>query len=248
MLRILLTNDDGIDAPGLEALCSAVRHSLGDVAEVTVVAPDRGRSECGHSITTGRPLNIHQQRPGWFAVDGTPVDCVRVALHEICPNVNAVISGVNAGANLGVDLLVSGTFAAAREAAIERLPSMAVSHYRRPDVSATWHHVPRWLASTLDEFAEYATGHDSVDGKPAPLIWNVNLPAVDPELTDIPPRVRCTVDSRPLQRTARRNQSEVTFVSDFHGRPRDAETDVARCFSGAITISKVAPHFGSTNV
>ncbi len=155
-----------------------------------------------------------------------------------------MISGVNAGANLGVDLLVSGTFAAAREAAIERLPAMAVSHYRRLDVPATWHHVPRWLAATLDEFAEYATGHENVAGKPATQVWNVNLPAVDPELSDIPPRVSCPVDSRPLQRTARRHQSEVTFVSDFHGRPRDAETDVARCFAGAITISKVAPHFG----
>ena len=128
MLRILLTNDDGIDAPGLEALCDAVQRSIGESVDVTVVAPDRGRSECGHSITTGRPLNVLQRRPRWFAVDGTPVDCVRVALHSICPDVNAVISGVNSGANLGVDLMVSGTFAAAREAAIERGPAIAVSH------------------------------------------------------------------------------------------------------------------------
>lgn len=245
-MRILLTNDDGIDAPGLDALWKAVTGSLAGVAEVTVVAPDRGRSECSHGVTTGRPLNVHQRRPGWFAVDGTPVDCVRVGLSSICPQTQAVISGVNAGANLGVDLLVSGTFAAAREAAIERVPAMAVSHYRHPDVPSTWDHVPDWLATTLREFTDNSDHFWSTSSDDMPLVWNVNLPAIVPENGRVPPRVRCAVDSRPLRRIAKRTETRITFESDFHGRPRDAESDVACCFSGAITISEVPPHPATT--
>ncbi len=152
-MKILLTNDDGIDAAGLDALFKSVSQTFGHSARVVVVAPDRGRSECGHSVTTGRPLKFQQRKADWFAVDGTPVDCVRAALASLAPDVDLVVSGVNAGANLGIDLLVSGTFAAAREAALHGIPAMAVSHYRRPDVPVTWDHVPDWLAETLREFA-----------------------------------------------------------------------------------------------
>ena len=241
-MRILLTNDDGINAPGLHALRRSVEAWLPDDAEIVVVAPDRGRSECGHSVTSGRPLKIREVEPCWFAVDGTPVDCVRVALKSVCPDADAVISGVNAGANLGVDLLVSGTFAAAREAAIERVPAMAVSHYRRPGIPVSWQHVPRWLTPTLDEFAERTMRGRGKRSQRSPVLWNVNLPAIDPEHSEIPPRVWCQVDTRPLERAAKREQSQVTFESDFHGRPRDPDRDVACCFSGSITISEVKPH------
>lgn len=79
-MRLLLTNDDGVDADGLQALHDSVRQCFGEAVEIVVVAPDRGRSECGHSVTTGRALQIEQIRPDWMSVDGTPVDCVRAAL------------------------------------------------------------------------------------------------------------------------------------------------------------------------
>ena len=243
-MKILLTNDDGIDAPGLDALFNTVRLALGGAAEIVVVAPDQCRSECGHSVTTGRPLHVRQPRVGWFAVDGTPVDCVRVALASLAPETEMVVSGVNAGANLGVDLLVSGTFAAAREAAIEGVAAMAVSHYRRPDVPVTWDHVPRWLAPILDEFSELSdSSRKSID--PAPvleeaMLWNVNLPAIDPT-SAAPPHVRCLVDSCPMIRTARSAGERLHFESDFHGRPRRQGSDVERCFSGQITISELSP-------
>lgn len=235
-MKILLTNDDGIDAPGLVALYDSVESTLGRAAQVIVVAPDRGRSECGHSVTTGRPLGIHHVRDGWIAVDGTPVDCVRAALTSLAPDVRMVISGVNSGANLGVDLLVSGTFAAAREAAIHGIAAMAVSHYRRSNIPATWNHVPRWMQPTLSEFLERVEKM----GEPTPL-WNVNLPAIDPG-SPIPPKVRCGVDARPMNRVGRKSGSELHLESDFHGRPRQQGLDVERCFSGQITISELSPH------
>ncbi len=237
MMRILLTNDDGIDAPGLRALWESICHAFGvENVEVTVVAPDRQRSECGHSVTNHRPLKINQTETGWYAVDGTPVDCVRVALGTIVRSPTMVLSGINCGANLGVDLLSSGTYAAAREAAVHGIPAMAVSHYRRSDVVRSWDHTPRWLESTLVEF-QTKVSH----GADGALLWNVNLPAIDPTL-DPPPRHRCHVDSCPLERQAIRAENGVRFASDFHARPREQGSDIDRCFSGSLTISELSPN------
>ncbi|EMI18722.1 stationary phase survival protein SurE [Rhodopirellula maiorica SM1] len=232
-MKLLITNDDGIDAPGLTALVESVFHALGDNVNVIVVAPDRGRSECGHSVTTGRPLAVKSVRPDWFQIDGTPVDCVRAGLGVLAKGADAVLSGVNAGANLGVDLHVSGTFAAAREAAISGVPALALSHYRRPDIERTWAHVPRWTKETIKEFL-----HTASEQQDSPLLWNLNLPAIDPEIEQ-PPRVRCDVDWEPMIRTAHHRQSEIHFESDFHSRPRKPGLDVEQCFGGAITLSDI---------
>lgn len=242
MLKFLLTNDDGIDAPGLHALWASVHAALADrPLEVTVVAPDRQRSECGHSVTTGRPLAVCEHRDRWFAVDGTPVDCVRVALATLAPDATAVLSGVNSGANLGIDLAVSGTFAAAREAAISGIPAAAVSHYRRPGVARSWEHVTDWTRLTLQEFVErIADRNDSVTKPSHAPLWNVNLPAADPS-GPLPDRRRCGVDPSPLVRRGVRHQDAVTFEVDFHGRPRRAGLDVDQCFSGFLTISELSP-------
>lgn len=237
-MRVLLTNDDGIEASGLRALHESVRHSFGDDVEIVVVAPDRGRSECGHSVTTGRALIVEQVRPDWFSVDGTPVDCVRAGL-ALQGKVDVVISGVNAGANLGVDLLVSGTFAAAREAAMHGVPAMAVSHYRHPDIPKTWDHVPVWMAATMKEFcAKVSACHAVADGSTANMLWNVNLPAILPEI-HLPPLVRCPVDTRPMVRQAAFDGKQLHFASDFHARPRDSGSDVDRCFGGDMTITEL---------
>ncbi len=121
---LLLSNDDGIHAPGLGALAKAASR-LGDV---WVVAPDQERSACSHSLTMHRPLRIQERGDQWFAVDGTPADCVYLALHQVLPERPAlVISGINRGANLGDDVLYSGTVAAAREGALHHVPALAVS-------------------------------------------------------------------------------------------------------------------------
>lgn len=123
-MHIMVTNDDGIHAPGILALASALR-VLGDV---TVVAPDRERSAVGHALTLNSPLRVFELRDGFFAVDGTPTDCVNMGIHSLLPfHPDLVVSGINHGANLGDDVTYSGTVAAAIEATLMGLPAIAVS-------------------------------------------------------------------------------------------------------------------------
>src|SRR5215831_18514476 len=109
-MRLLLTNDDGIDAPGLQALRTAAI-LLGDPV---IVAPVEGLSGCSHRITTHRPMRVEERGLGRFAVEGTTADCVRVGLNGITPDAAWVLSGINAGVNLCADVWHSGTVAAVR--------------------------------------------------------------------------------------------------------------------------------------
>ena len=124
-MRILVTNDDGIFSEGLESLARA----LGEIAEVVVVAPDREQSATSHSLTLHRPLRMKQVREHWYAVDGTPTDCVNLGiqglLKEAPPDV--VVSGINYGLNVGGDVTYSGTVSAAFEASLHHLPGLAFS-------------------------------------------------------------------------------------------------------------------------
>ena len=123
-MHIMVTNDDGIHAPGILALASALR-VLGDV---TVVAPDRERSAVGHALTLNSPLRIFELRDGFYAVDGTPTDCVNMGIHRLLPfRPDLVVSGINHGSNLGDDVTYSGTVAAAIEATLMGIPAIAVS-------------------------------------------------------------------------------------------------------------------------
>lgn len=127
---ILVSNDDGVSAPGIRAATEALR-ALGDV-DVMVAAPDRERSAASHSISLDRPLRVDEIEPGVFAIDGTPVDCVYLALLHLVPRKPAlVVSGINNGYNLGSDVFYSGTVAAAVEGALRGVPALAVSLERR---------------------------------------------------------------------------------------------------------------------
>jgi 5'-nucleotidase len=123
-MNIMVTNDDGIHAPGIIALAEALR----ELGAVTVVAPDRERSAAGHSLTLHSPLRVFELRPGWYAVDGTPTDCVNMGIHSLLPvRPDLVVSGINHGPNLGDDITYSGTVAAAMEANLMGIPAIAVS-------------------------------------------------------------------------------------------------------------------------
>jgi 5'-nucleotidase len=123
-VRILLSNDDGIDSPGLVALAKAVS-ALGDV---WVVAPDREQSATSHAISLDRPLRGIEVHPQWVAVNGTPTDCVYLAVnHLLGERPHLVLSGINKGPNLGDDVHYSGTVAAALEAALLGIPAAAIS-------------------------------------------------------------------------------------------------------------------------
>ncbi len=123
-MRILLSNDDGYFAPGLAALAKA----LAPLADITVVAPERDRSGASNSLTLDRPLMLRQAPGGFYYVNGTPTDCVHLAVTGMLDHMpDMVISGINHGANMGDDTIYSGTVAAATEGYLLGIPSIAVS-------------------------------------------------------------------------------------------------------------------------
>ncbi len=125
---ILVTNDDGVMAPGIRAAAEVLR----EIGDVVVAAPDRERSATSHSISLDRPLRVDEIEPGVFSIDGTPVDCVYLALLHLVPRRPALcVSGINNGYNLGSDVFYSGTVAGAVEAALRGVPAIAISLERR---------------------------------------------------------------------------------------------------------------------
>ena len=186
----LLSNDDGVNAAGLRAAAEALEGQ----GDVIIAAPDRERSATSHSISLDRPLRADEVRPGVFSIDGTPVDCVYLALLHLCPRrPDLVISGINHGYNLGSDVFYSGTVAAAVEGALRGVPGIALSLERKTPQSyaAAASFVSALVAAIL------ARG---VAALPGNGILNVNLPAAattDYEVTFLGKRVyRDLVDVR----------------------------------------------------
>ena len=160
MYRIIITNDDGIESPALDALEVA----LSTIGHVTVVAPDRERSATSHGITLDQPVPYEQVGPNRYAVQGTPADCIIAALRLFPAPPSLVISGVNRGSNVGSDILYSGTVAAASEAALQGIPAIAVSAHARADYASAAAVAARIATQVL----EY--------GLPPDVILNVNYP------------------------------------------------------------------------
>ena len=146
-MKILLSNDDGYQAPGLRAL----HDSLTAIAEITVVAPERDRSGASNSLTLDFPIRAHRQPDGFIRVDGTPTDCVHLAITGLLEEEpDMVVAGINAGFNLGDDVLYSGTVAAAMEGRFLGLPAMAISmEGTSPRYFATGARVARELVERL---------------------------------------------------------------------------------------------------
>ena len=225
---LVLTNDDGIDAPGLTALLAATA----GLGACRVVAPSGPYSGCGHVVTTHRPITIQRRDEGRYAVEGSPADCVRMAVHHLQPAFDWVISGINAGGNLGTDLNHSGTVAAVREAVIHGRPGIAVSHYMARGRSIDWTRAAAWarpvLAQLLDTPWEPGT------------FWNVNLPHPE-EGADTPEVVFCHVDPSPLPLTYRLvdDGKAAHYCGDYQRRARVVGGDIDVCFGGKIAVSLV---------
>jgi 5'-nucleotidase len=231
-MRVLLTNDDGIDAPGIAALEAAVR-LLG--WECVVVAPATEHSMCGHRITTHSPLTVVRRGEDRFAVAGTPADCVRLGLFALGVRPDVVLAGVNAGGNLGQDIVISGTVAAAREAAYHGVRSVAMSHYLKRDLAVDWERTARWAAEVLREL--------QIESAEPGRIVNVNFPHPPADVQELPERVWCRPELRPLgvefERGRREDGAmEFRYTASYAARPRVAGSDVDVCFSGAISISR----------
>jgi 5'-nucleotidase len=226
-MKLMLTNDDGIDAPGLQALHTAAL-SLG---EPIVVAPVETLSGCSHRVTTSEPIRLGQRRPGWFAVEGTPADCVRLGLHDVAPDAAWVLSGINAGGNLGADVWHSGTVAAVREAVLHGFPGIAVSHYRKKGKEYNWPQAARWIMPVL---------RDLMGRKWRPgIFWNINLPHLEPE-EPMPKVVFCPLDPTPLPLSFRKEGELFHYDGDYHERRRQPGSDVDVCFRGGIAVTEIA--------
>src|SRR2546425_89611 len=184
LMRILLSNDDGYFAPGLEQLAAAVARR----AEITVVAPERDRSGASNSLTLDRPLSVRRAPNGFLFVNGTPTDCVHLAVTGLLEQLpDMVISGINLGANMGDDTIYSGTVAAATEGYLLGIPSIAISL-----ASKTAAH----LETAAQVAVELVERHARL-GAP-PWLLNVNVP-------DIP---RSDLKGLQITRLGRRHRAE----------------------------------------
>ncbi len=247
--RLVVSNDDGIDAPGLQTLVQAVQ----DWADCLVMAPDGPRSGVGHALSDGEPIRVRADGPSRFAISGTPADCARLALSASGPVPREwqgrdehaewqglrrrrqiwLLAGINHGANLGVDTYVSGTVAAAREAAILGFPALAISQlvgrHRQPD----WDRTLRRALPVLRRLLQTP---------PAPgAFWNVNLPHPNDERVDCE-IVHCAVDPSPLPVRYERRGDAFAYTGDYHARPRRPGHDIDVCFGGGIAVSEIPIH------
>ncbi len=240
VMRFLITNDDGFDAPGLLALY----HALRPFGEVIVVAPNTCHSSKGHAVDTKSPIRLERRVVEPFGeihiVHSTPADCVRVGLcHVLKQRPDFVVAGINPGANLGVDLFYSGTAAAAREAALFNVPAFALSQYLHPDYSLDWDILSRHAGRVLHRLlsAEYAL--------PGGHFWNINFPAVNDEqypkeITFVPHGVDphavafTVVDSDEKSET-------LAYTASYRDRGRSAICDVRHLFDNCLTATAVGP-------
>lgn len=161
--QILVTNDDGIQAPELAVLVAALRKA----GDVWVYAPDRQQSAVGHSVSLHRPLRVTKVKERWYRVDGTPTDCVMLAVRKLLDTrPDLVVSGINPGANLGDDVTYSGTVAGAYEGMLLGIPSFAISMVR---------YAPKHFDSAAT-FALKLARHVLERGLPPDTMLNVNVP------------------------------------------------------------------------
>ncbi|MFN7920125.1 MAG: 5'/3'-nucleotidase SurE [Bryobacteraceae bacterium] len=223
-LRLLVTNDDGWDAPGLAALADVARR----FGEVVIVAPRDPHSYAGHRVTTDRPLELRATAGGAWWLDGSPADCVRVALRGLALDVDWVLAGINRGGNLGADLFTSGTVAAAREAALLGKPAIAISQYVRRDLALDWSQSAALAESAIERL---------VHAREPGIYFNVNLPhRADGEEVG---HAECEPDNQPLDVRFACEGAQWRYAGSYAGRPRTPGRDVDLCFGGAVTVSRL---------
>jgi 5'-nucleotidase len=248
MLNVLLTNDDGIEADGLQAMRRALL-ALDDV-RLAVIAPDGNRSAMARSITTRRPLWVEEvpfaDGTMGYATDGTPVDCVRLASLGIVEDFDAdlVVAGINHGANLGDDITYSGTVAAALEGVVLGLPAIAVSQQSgarsldyRFDGGFGFAVAARFVARLVEQIEDVPL--------PSRTLLNVNVPAGEPsgvEVTSLGKRIY--KDELKLEREEEHRRRYWIYGSDpgFHDEPG---TDLAAIAAGRIAVTPI--HFDLTD-
>jgi 5'-nucleotidase len=237
-MPLVLSNDDGVHADGLATL----HEVLIEGSDCLIVAPSGPQSGVGHAVTTRQPMGLAELAPGRFGLDGTPADCARVALgsraafarKELGEQARApdlwLIAGINHGANLGMDVYISGTAAAAREATILGFPAIAISQYVGKHRTLDWTVTAQRARQALDTlFAR----------PPRPgTFWNVNLPHPADESAEHE-LVFCPLDPSPHAFEYENRDGRLHWISDFHNRPRRKDHDSDICMGGQISITEI---------
>lgn len=228
-MKFLVSNDDGVDAPGLAALVEA----CAGLGEPVVVAPASAQSGVSHAVTSDRALRIEELATARFALHGTPADCTRIGLLRLAPDARWVLSGINQGGNLGADVHYSGTVAAVREGVLHGWPGIAVSQYRLKGREIDWDLAARWTARVLSHLIAKPVEHG--------VFYNVNLPHLPPEALRAEPEiVMCPLDPNPLPLSYRHEENgDFVYDGNYHTRKRKPGADVDVCFRGGIAVTAV---------
>ena len=226
-MEIVLTNDDGFDAPGILALAE----HLAGLATIRIVAPAQSQSGEGHRVTTRDPIRVRTGDDRTCIVYGSPADCVRVSVKRLYPNAAWVIAGINPGANLGSDVYQSGTVAAAREAAILGVPALAISQYIARGAAIDWSRTGAMARRVIEQMM-------AIPLSPG-FFWNVNLPSPLSEDTPAAP-VFCGLDTLPHRYDYRKEGDAFFYEGAIHERPREPGKDVAVCFGGRVSATRIA--------
>jgi 5'-nucleotidase len=226
-MHILVSNDDGYLAPGLAALAEALKR----FGTITVVAPEQNCSGASNSLTLSRPLTVHRASNGFLYMNGTPTDCVHVALTGLLdPLPDLVVSGINNGQNMGDDTIYSGTVAAAMEGYLFGLPSIAFSHVNKGH--AHLDAAARLSADLVGRYIEHRL--------PGPFLLNVNIPNLPYEQLQ---EIRCTRlgkrhQAEPVIRdTSPRGETIYWVGSAGEARLAGPGTDFHACASGLVSIT-----------
>ena len=225
-MNIIITNDDGIDAPGIRALQKSINGNYKSI----IVAPQEHLSGCGHQVTTHRAIQLEKRSTDEYAIDGTPADCTRMAITQIANEVDWVLSGINAGGNLGTDVYISGTVAAVREAAIHGIKGIAVSHWIKRPLVIDWEMATKWTMGVLEDLLNRPLAPGS--------FWNVNLPHLEPDASE-PEIVFCQPSIDPLPVDFRVEGDLYYYRGEYAKRDRTPNTDVDVCFSGNIAVTEI---------
>lgn len=232
-MRVVLTNDDGLLAPGLLAL----KRALAPLGEVIALAPDRPRSACGHAVTLHKPLRVTSvtlpDGSEGLSCNGTPSDCVGLAVSgHVGPRPDLIVSGINLGPNVGWDLTYSGTVAAAMEAAIHGLPAFAIS-------VDSYEHVDFTPAA---DFAAYVAAVIAREGMPRDTFLNINLPALPAEQirgVSVTTQGRVVYEGSLERRTDPRGRAYYWWTGDRSTQPADPDTDVTALREGRISVTPI---------
>lgn len=228
-VQIVITNDDGYGEPGLTALADVVR-TLGDVV---IAAPKAPQSYMGHRVTMRQPISVDEPQGGndkTYVVHGTPADCTRLAIKALAPEACWLIAGINPGANLGTDVYQSGTVAAAREAAILGIKAIALSQYIAQGWTLDWTATARQIAVLLPQLMAAKLGPGQY--------FNVNLPSLI-TIDTVLGHEFCPLDKNPHRYHFAQNGKSYQYQGIIHNRPRTDGSDVAVCFGGSISVTRM---------